>query len=122
SANAQRLRLRNARPRAAARASRRSRPGEGRPAPSRAARPADGGTARGTRAPFVRSDPAARAPPARLEERVEPDGEPRRERREPLEREQDARRERLARGRVVPDRQRLPRSAEDHLLVRDEPG
>ena len=39
---------------------------------------------------------------------------------QPLEREQDARHERLARGRVVADRQRLPRAAEDHLLVRDE--
>ena len=37
-----------------------------------------------------------------------------------LEREQDAVGERLARGRVVADRQQLPLAAEDHLLVRDE--
>ena len=42
--------------------------------------------------------------------------------RELLEREQHAGRERLARGRVVADRQHLARAAEEHLLVRDEPG
>ena len=39
-----------------------------------------------------------------------------------VEREQDAGHECLARGRVVADRERLPRPAEDHLLVRDEAG
>ena len=42
--------------------------------------------------------------------------------RETEEREQHARDERLARRRVVPDRQGLPRSAEHDLLVRDEAG
>ena len=53
-------------------------------------------------------------------QRVEPDRQARRQRRELLEREQHAGHERLPRGRVVPDRQRLTRPAEDHLLVRDE--
>ena len=42
--------------------------------------------------------------------------------RQPLEREQHAGDERLARARVVTDRQRLTLTAEDDLLVRDEPG
>ena len=55
-----------------------------------------------------------------LEQRVEPDGQPRRQRAQPLEREQHARDVRLARERVVPDRQQLAVAAEQHLLVRDE--
>ena len=38
-----------------------------------------------------------------------------------VDRPQHARHERLARGRVVADRQRLPRPAEQHLLMGDEP-
>src|SRR5215831_13964953 len=57
----------------------------------------------------------------RSEELLEPDGQARRQRADLLEREQHAGDERLARGRVMADRERLPRPAEDHLLVGDEP-
>ena len=61
-----------------------------------------------------------RAATRSVEQRLQPDRDPGRQRPEPLEREQDAGDERLARERVVPDRQQLPCAAEEHLLVRDE--
>ena len=59
---------------------------------------------------------------AASEQAVETDRHARRQRVELLEREQHALGERLARGRVVPDRQQLSLAAEDDLLVRDEAG
>ena len=49
-----------------------------------------------------------------------PTGQARRQLAQPLEREQHSRDVRLARERVVADRQQLPVAAEQHLLVRDE--
>src|SRR6476660_457539 len=74
-------------------------------------------TSRNASSSMVRRSPKY----GRLEQRVEPDRQPGRKRRQPLEREQDARHERLARERVVADRQQLTRAAEQHLLVREEP-
>ena len=83
------------------------------------ARPSTAGTRR-RRTPLRRSAPRAttgrssssrtsRDRDASSEKSVKPDGEARRQRRQLLEREQDARRVRLARDRVVADRERLAR-------------
>src|SRR4051794_33163687 len=64
-------------------------------------------------------------PPPRtttLEDCIEADGEAGPELRQLRQREQDTVGERLARRRVVADRQQLPFGAEDHFLVRDEAG
>ena len=61
-------------------------------------------------------------PSSSVKQRVEPDGQAGRKLTEPLERKQHARDVRLARERVVADRQQLSVAAEEHLLVRDEAG
>src|SRR2546428_425287 len=56
-----------------------------------------------------------------VEQRVQPERQPRRQRAQPVERQEHAGDVRLARERVVADRQELALPAEQHLLVCNEP-